>query len=280
MSDPFTLLGVPRDATEDQIKTAYRKLAMQYHPDRNQGDKAAEEKFKEINNAYEALKDPFRRAQAEAQNAGRHARFDFEFDDGTTATQHFDFHDFFNAAFTARRRQKNDDIAVTCTITLEEALAGKDIEMSITSASGQRTVSISIPPGVDHGSRLRVQNAGERVFQGLPPGDLYVTINLRPHARFQRVAQNLVFIHRIDAFEALLGSETEVETLGGERVRVTIPAGVQPGARLRVNGYGMPLMGQSAVRGDLIVALDVRVNTNLTEEQIDLLRQARNHARD
>lgn len=281
MIDPFKVLGVPRDATDDVIKTAYRKLALQFHPDRNQGDKAAEEKFKEINAAYEMLKDPQRRAQAAHQNAGgpRGARFDFEFGDpfagpgGGFNTHHFDLNDIMNA-FNARRVHKNNDVLVATAITLEESLSGKEVELDIRTQTAQRTIKVTIPPGVDHGSRLRIQGAGEHLYQNLPPGDLYVEIHLRPHDRFQRVAQNLLQEREIDAFQAMLGMVLEVQTLDGSTVQVNVPAGVQPGQRLRVAGHGMPVMGSTDLRGDLILALKVVIPRNLTSDQTTLIAKA------
>lgn len=271
MTDYYATLGVPNDATEDLIKSAYRKLAMQYHPDRNSGDKAAEEKFKAINEAYETLKNPEKRAAYDMMQRAsnpRAARADFEFRSGI-------FDDFFNA-FSARSRQRNNDIEVMCTVSLEDVLDGKDVTLMVRTVNEVKQVSITIPPGVDHGMRLRVAGAGENRFGSLPPGDLLVLIRIEDHAVFQRIAENLLVENEIDAFDAILGCQMDVPTIDGTAVRVNVPPGVQHGQRLRVTGYGLPVMGAgNYLRGDMIVVVNIRIPTGLTDEQKDLIRQAR-----
>lgn len=269
MTDPFAILGIARTATPEEIKAAYRKLAIQFHPDKNPGDKAAEERFKEINAAYDVLKDPQRRAEAERP---RRTPGDFEFS-FRTGDAPFGFEDFFSQTFGgARRMRKNNDVQITCVITLEQALKGAEASMEVRTRTGLRHAAVTIPAGVEHGSRLRVTGEGERVYNDLPPGDLYVVVAIQPHERFERVAQNLLTRAGVNVFTALLGGQIEVGLLGGGTVKVTVPAGVQPGQRLRVTGHGMPLVHQ-AVRGDLIVALDVEI-PELSDEQRALISSA------
>jgi DnaJ-class molecular chaperone len=269
MNDPFVTLGVSRDATPEQIKAAFRKLALQWHPDKNPGDKAAEARFKEINEAHQILSDPQKRA--EALNPRPQSGGDFEFD--LRAHQGpFGFDDIFNEFHSQRQQRRNSDISVSAVVTLEQALNGAEATMEIRMRQGSRHAAISIPPGVDNGQRLRVTGQGEQTHRDLPSGDLYVTIMVQPHKHFDRVGQNLVTRASVTAFQAMLGSEVEVNLLGGGAVSVAIPRGTQPGQKLRVTGHGMPVIGQG-VRGDLIVVVEVRIPV-LSPEQALLVEQA------
>lgn len=273
MSDPFAILGVARDATDDQIKAAFRKLAMQYHPDRNPGDKAAEERFKEINAAYETLKDPIKRQFAQGQQSQRGPQFrqrgpdhfEFSFNSGG-----FDFNDVFGT-FHAARQHRNNDLQTSYAVTLEQAFHGAEIELELRTRVGTRYARFTIPPGVDNGTRLRIQGEGERVYGNLPAGDLYVTIEVAQHQRFQRVSQNLTLNLPIDAFDAILGTEMTVETIEGKTITVTVPEGVQQGQRLRVSGHGMPILTSPDLRGDLLVVLHLTTPQGLTPEQLALV---------
>lgn len=274
MTDPFSILGVTRDATDDQIKSSYRKLAMQYHPDRNPGDKAAEERFKEISAAYETLKDPIKRqfAQGQAQHGQRQRApggFEFSFDG-----HNFQFEDIFSA-FGHGRPHRNNDLQTSYAITLEQAFHGAEIDLELRTRVGVRYARVTVPAGIDSGVRLRVQGEGERVYGNLPPGDLYVIIEVRPHQSYRRIQQNLTTHATIDAFDAMTGTTIDVMSLDGKTITVTVPAGVQVGQRLRVPGFGMPVLGTD-VRGDLLVVVEVRIPANLSEDQIEQLRRIKN----
>lgn len=269
MNDPFVTLGVSRDATPEQIKAAFRKLAVQWHPDKNPGDKVAEARFKEINAAHQILSDPQKRA--EAMSPRPQAGGDFEFD--LRAHQGpFGFDDIFNAFHSQRQQRRNSDISVSAVITLEQALNGAEATMEIRTRQGARHAAITIPPGVDSGQRLRVTGQGDQTHRDLPSGDLYVTIMVQPHDHFDRVGQNLLTRAHVTAFTAMLGGDIEVNLLGGGAVAVTIPKGTQPGQKLRVSGHGMPVVGQG-VRGDLIVVVEVTIPV-LSPEQSFLIEQA------
>lgn len=277
MSDPYAVLGVARDATDEQIKSAYRKLAKQYHPDKNPGDKESEDKFKEVSSAYDLLKDSQKRvAHDHAGQSGnpfggprRTANGGFEWKiDGTNGE--FNFDDIFGA-FSAHRRQRNNDLQVRCGISLEDAFAGKELDMNVRSPSGNKTITVTIPAGIDSGNRLIVRGQGESVYAGLPPGDLYVDVIVQPHERFRRVAQNLVVTEFIDAFDAMLGTEIEVKTIDQQTIKVTLPSGIQTGQKLRCAGRGMPILNMDG-RGDLIVEIMVRIPP-LTDEQRELIQK-------
>jgi curved DNA-binding protein len=289
VSDPFVILGVPRDATDDVIKVAYRKLARQYHPDliRDRPEderKVAEEKLKEINGAYEVLKDPTKRARAANINAGGQARYDFEFGNtGPGAGFRFEeggdvfhnFNDLFRQHFREPPRRANNHIAAQAILTLEEAFSGKEIDIEIASPEGKRTIQVKVPAGVDDGSRLRIVGEGDKTIKEMPPGDLYVTIRIREHAIFQRVAQNLVLQQTLTVWDALLGHKIDIVTIDGRTIRVDLPAGTQDNDRLRIAGHGMPLLAAGHLRGDLVLVVKVVIPNNLSEAQKDLVRQAR-----
>lgn len=273
MSNPFDVLGIPRDAPEDQIKTAYRKLAREHHPDLNRDAdeptrKASEDKLKEINAAYETLKDPQKRARAAAGDTGGQGFDPFA---GGGFSFH-SFHDMFEQHFR-QQRPVNRDIMAQVRLTLEEAFTGKTIDIEVQAPQGRRTIQVTVPAGVDEGQRLRVVGEGEKVHANLPPGNLYVTVLLAPHATFQRFRENLLMVSAVNGFDAMLGTTIEISTVDGSRVRVDVPPGVQPDDRLRVRGQGMPVVGTER-RGDLILQVKVQTPTDLTDAQRDLIRRA------
>lgn len=264
MRDPYDVLGLTRDATEDQIKTAYRRLAMEYHPDRNPGQDTAE-KFKEISAAYEQLKDPKKRAQHDASQNGFHG---FDFGSGMS------FEDIFSA-FSAHVHNRNRDIHVRAVITLEEAFTGKTIKVQYANHSGQHTANVTLPPGVDSNMRIKLEGKGATIFPNHPPGDLYVSVSIAPHHIFQRSGPHLLASHRIDAFDAILGTTISMNGLDGETITATVFPGTQAGSRIKIAGKGMPIFGgQPGQRGDLIVALTVETPV-LTNEQTEALKQLR-----
>lgn len=278
MNDPYTVLGVDRTADDAAIKSAYRKLAMKHHPDRNPGDASAEDKLKEINIAYEAIKDAD--ARARTQGAGRSSGGPGGFNEFRfhTGADPFSFMDEFfghGGPFGRQPQRKNQDIVVQYLVTLEQALTGTKVELSIQGERGTRRVNVDVPPGIDHGSRLRVAGAGDNSNANLPPGDLYVAIQVMPHERFSRIAQNLVLEIEVDAFTAMLGDTRDVVLLDGQTVRVNLPAGLQPGQGLRVSGHGMTIIGAPGQRGDLIVKVGVTIPGNLTPEQRAAVEAAR-----
>lgn len=264
MTDPYRILGVSRDATPEQIKSAYRKLAKEYHPDRNR-EPGSEDRFKEVTAAYEMLRDPERHKMGEQAHRSPHFGFSF---DGV------DIDDIL-ASFHMRQRQRGNDLTTYCTITLEEAFSGKDATLAVRTSVGVKHVTVRIPPGVDDNSRLRVPGAGEKIIAAHPTGDLYVVIRIAPHPVFSRAAQNILVQQPIDALDAILGGEIDIPTLDGSTLRVAITPGTQNGQRLRVTGRGMPVLGTHGQRGDMIVALTIRIPTNLDDETRSLLAAAR-----
>ncbi len=347
--DLYGLLGVAKDADEKTLKSAYRKAAMQYHPDRNPGDAEAEKRFKEISQAYAILSDPQKRSaydrfgMAAFQGGMDGARADaFGAQFGASFADVFDdlFGEFVGGRGGRARRggpQRGSDLRYDLEITLEEAFSGRDVEVEFTTrttcetcnGSGaapgskpqtcdmcggagrvrmtqgfftvertcprcqgrgvvitdpckdcggagrketKRKLSVTIPPGVDDGTRIRISGEGEAGPKGGPAGDLYVFIALAPHDIFERDGPNLFCTAPVSMVDAALGGEAEIPVIDGARAKVKIADGAQSGQRFRLRGKGMPSV-RNQKRGDLIVELVVETPVNLTDRQKELLRQ-------
>jgi curved DNA-binding protein len=292
--DYYKILGVARGASADEIKGAYRKLAMQYHPDRNPGDKQAEERFKEMNEAYQVLSDPQKRARYDqlgesysqwerngtpgnfnwgqwtAQPGVQEVNFDDLFGDGA-------FSDFFRSIFggmsagqTARGRSGRGTPSVQqpVSISLKEAYSGT----TRTLQTGNRRVEVKLPAGARQGTKIRVPAAGPAGADG-KPSDLYLVMDVAEDPDFERDGNDLHTQVTIDVFKAILGGEVEVKTLVG-KVVLTIPPGTQPEQVFRLAGRGMPLLKEEAAKGDLFVLVKVQIPKGLNARQKSLLEQA------
>ncbi len=344
--DYYDVLGADRRAGADELKKAYRQLAMEHHPDRNPDDPVAEEKFKEASEAYAVLSDPEKRAQYDQfghQGVGGGPG-------GFPGGQGFgDFGDLFNdlfgdlfgAAMGGRGRrtgrgQRGADLRYDYPIDLQDVLGGHEATLELTKTlecatcagsgakpgtqpqrcgrcqgtgqaifqqglfrisrpcdtcrgegfvvsdpcidcrgsgrtEGIKTIKVPIPPGVEHGMRLRVAEQGEAGISGGPPGDLYVVIHVREHELFERDGVNVHLEVPVPFVQAALGAEVEVPTLEG-RVSLRVPEGTQSGKMMRLRGKGLPAVGSSG-RGDQIVRIFVEVPTRLTDRQRNLLEQ-------
>ncbi len=297
--DYYKLLGVGRGASEEEIKRAYRKLALQYHPDRNPGSKQAEERFKDINEAYQVLGDPQKRARYDQLGESytrwqqRGAPGGFNWDDwfaqapgGGNTRVHVndfndlfggrggsggmgDFSDFFRRIFggmgeAAAGRTRGGAAAANyqqeLTISLQEAYTGAARRVEL---DGRR-IEVKIPAGARTGTKVRVADAVQ------PPNgrraDLYLLIQVAEDPRFRREGDHLYTEASIDLYTAVLGGEVNVPTLAGN-VLLTIPAGVQPGQKIRLAGRGMPQLRNPERKGDLFVVIKVKLPRNLTPEQ-------------
>lgn len=260
----YDVLGVSPDASHDDIRRAYRKLARQYHPDRNPGDAAAERRFKEVNAAHEVLSDPEKRKlyddfgedalragfDAERARAWRQAGgqgpmggFGVDFDMGDI------FEELFGGGFRAARAGRT----VQSEITVDFLTAARGGERELRFADG-RTLTVRIPPGVRDGESLRLRGQGEPGPGG--PGDLVLTVRVAPHPIFRREGDDLHLVLPVTISEALLGATVEVPTLEGV-VKLKVPPGSQSGRRLRLRGKGISRRGRPA--GDLYAELSVRV---------------------
>jgi curved DNA-binding protein len=292
--DYYKILGVPRGSSADEIKKAYRKLAMQYHPDRNPGDRQAEDRFKEINEAYQVLSDPQKRTRydqlgedySQWQQKGTPGSYDWGrwssgsgaqevnlddlFGDGT-------FSDFFRSIFgggTVRQTQRSrstraaSSVQQPVSLSLKEAFAGT----TRTIQTGSRRVDVNIPPGIRTGTKIRVPAAGPLLSNGTP-SDLYLVLEVGEDPLFERQGDDLHTHVTLDVFIAMLGGEVEVKTLAG-KVLLTIPPGTQPEQVFRVTGRGMPLIKRPQVTGDLYVHLKLQIPRQLTARQKTLLADA------
>jgi len=272
--DYYSILGVKRGASSEDIKKAYRSLAMKHHPDRG-GD---EKKFKEIAEAYEVLSDPQKKQMFDMgmnpnqQGGGFRQQGPFEFHFGTE-----DLHDIFGQFGFGRRPQtRNKSINVNVEITLEDVLTGKDINAEIgVPGKNKRVVNISIPAGIEHGQQIRYQGMGDNSISNIQPGDLIVNVLIRPHNEYRREADTLFCEKQISVWEALIGSKVSIRTLDGKNLDITVPAGTQPETVLSCRGEGLPSL-RTKQRGNLLIKIKVTIPKNLTLEQIQLVERLRN----
>ncbi|MEM8587475.1 MAG: molecular chaperone DnaJ [Pseudomonadota bacterium] len=345
--DYYSVLGVERGADDAAIKRAFRQQAMRFHPDKNPGDAAAEQKFKDLNEAYDVLKDDQKRAaydrfgHAAFENGGMgngHAR-GFDFGGGGGFADIFDemFGDFMGGRRTRRQSARGADQRYNLEISLEEAFngakasvrvpgsvaceacdgsgaepgsspvtcpgcggAGKvraqqsffTVERTCPQCGGQgqiirnpcktcggngrvrkdRTLQVTIPPGVEDGTRIRLSGEGEAGMRGAAPGDLYIFLSIKQHRFFQRDGADLFCEAPIPMTRAALGGSIEVPTIDGAKAKINIPAGTQSGARFRLRGKGMSVLRSERV-GDMYVEVNVETPRNLTKEQKRLLEQ-------
>jgi len=343
--DFYELLGVPRNASAEDLKKAYRKLAMEYHPDRNPGDKAAEQKFKSLSEAYDVLKDEQKRAaydrfgHAAFENGGRGAPGAGDFGFAAGFADIFDemFGDFMGGRRGQGANTRGNDLRYNLEITLEEAYKGKQtqvrvptltpcegcggtgaaagsrpvscpscygngriraqqgfftIERTCPSCQGagrvienpcrqcggqgrarkEKTLSVSIPAGVEDGTRIRLAGEGEAGVRGGAPGDLYIFLAVKPHRFFQRDGANIHCRVPISMPTAALGGGIEVPTIDGGRAKVNVAAGTQSGHQFRLKSKGMSVL-RSPSRGDMYVQVVVETPVNLTKRQQELLRE-------
>jgi len=347
--DYYDVLGVNKNSTPEQIKTGYRKQAVKYHPDKNKGDKASEEKFKEASEAYHVLSnqerkqsyDNFGHAAFENGGGGQGGFGNFDFS-GSFSDIFEDFFSDFSGGRGRSRKNSNfrgSDLRYDLSIDLEEAYSGKKENIKFTTSekcttckgqgskpghdptacsmcggngrvrsnqgfftvqqtcpqcagSGEeisnpcsdcngsgknqtsKKISVTIPKGVDDGTRIRLAGKGEAGVKGGGNGDLYLFINVRSHDLFKKSEENLFFEYPISIADAALGTSLEIPTIDGAKAKIKIPAGTQTGKQFRLKGKGMPYIRGSG-NGDLYVQINTEVPISLNSEQKELLEKFR-----
>jgi curved DNA-binding protein len=288
--DYYEVLGVDKKAPADEIKKAFRKLAVKYHPDRNAGDTAAEEKFKEINEAYAVLSDPEKRQQYDSfGSSGFHQQysqedifrnFDFSgtFKDMGMGGNEDIFSRLFGGAFGrgggrgfSRGPRPGADLSLAVEVGFREGATGCEKLVAFRRNGSREELKVKIPAGVDNGSRIRISGKGSAGENGGPNGDLYLEVKLNRDPVFTREGGDLFVERTIRFSEACLGISIEVPTLEGDK-RIKVPAGIQPGTKIRLKGCGVKALGSNA-KGDLYVKIGIHVPEGLYSSQKKLVEE-------
>lgn len=281
--DYYTTLGINRNASQDEIKSAYRKLAMKHHPDRG-GD---EKKFKEISEAYDILSDPKKKeifdlgGDPKQQgnpfgNSFNQGPFEFHFGGGNVPPGMEDIFDRFGfgAGFGRRPMRRNKSLNINITISLEEVLNGKEVtaEINIPGTNKKKMINIAIPPGIESGQQIRYEGMGDNSIPDVRPGDLLVNIGVMPHPRFRREGANIVVEETISVWDAILGTSIDIKTIDGKSLQIAVPQGTQSDTVLSCRGEGLPNV-RSRSRGNLLIKIKVDIPRDLNITQLNLVKQ-------
>jgi curved DNA-binding protein len=307
--DYYKILGVEKNADQDDIKKAYRKLALKFHPDRNPNNSEAEEKFKKISEAYAVLSDSEKRKQYDNfgsdQFSQRYSHEDIfrDFDinqilremgfggagganrtfrgsGGKRGTYAFGGGESFGDLFGQKGQkyyqapQRGEDLQYNLNITLEESVFGTDKKLSLKKDGQVDEINVKIPAGISTGKKLRLAGKGNVGDEGGPNGDLYLNINVAPHPIFARDGNDIYIEKAIPFTQAVLGTSIDVPTIDGTIKRIKIPAGTQNGTKIRMKGYGAPaLKGTGSTKGDQYVKITIEVPRKISDNQIKLIKK-------
>ncbi|MBI5971299.1 MAG: DnaJ domain-containing protein [Deltaproteobacteria bacterium] len=263
--DYYDILGVKKNASDEEIKKAYRNLAKKYHPDLHPGNKTYEAKIKEVNEAYGVLSDPKKKSDYDLTGQAP-----FEQGFGGFRTEGFDFRnagqnygggieDLFGDIFGGgrRRARRGEDVIYEMEVDFLDAAKGTEVKLDFGKRTGHESLTVKIPPGVDTGSKVRVAGKGEAGFGGGPAGDLYIAITVRPHQHFRRIENDIYVDVPVTVKEAVLGAEVSVPTIEGFTT-IKIPLGTQGGQKLRIKGKGV-FGTRARFRGDQYVVINIAV---------------------
>jgi curved DNA-binding protein len=303
----YEILGLSKRASQDEIKKAYRKLALKYHPDRNEGNKDSEARFKEISEAYAVLSDPEKKQQYDTYGSAdfqqRYSREDiFENFDINEIFRQFGFgsQSFssanlrngmgggsgargFSSIFGHAQNPhpgcgggcatpaKGQDLTYQLSINLSDVLHGNEKQITLRTNGRIENVSVKIPKGIEAGKKLRLKGKGGAAPPGGIPGDLYLNVQVEQHDLYEREGEDLVYHKRIPYSEACLGAKVEVQALDGKKFMVSVPSGTNGDSRLRIKGQGLP-SGPIGERGDLFVKIGVEIPKDLSDAQKDAIR--------
>ncbi len=297
--DYYKALGVDKNASDEEIKKAYRKLALKYHPDKNPGDKKAEENFKKISEAYAVLSNHEKRQQYDSFGSQEAFSRSFSQEDifrgfdlneilrglgGFRAQRQSSYstsEDFFSQLFGGGQQhyarqpipRKGRDLEYNLSISLEEAYSGAEERMTLAMDEGRsKEITMKIPKGIDTGRKLRLAGKGLPGINGGPPGDLFINITVAPHPVFTRDGDDVYITTNVTFSQAVLGTSIDVKTLDGETKRIKVPAHTQNNTKIRMKGYGVPHFRKTG-KGDQYVKIAVSVPKKLTREQTELIKK-------
>ncbi len=293
--DYYKTLGIEKNASSDDIKKAYRKLALKYHPDKNPGDKPAENKFKSISEAYAVLSDTEKRKQYDSFGSQEAFSRNFSQEDifrgfdlneilrgfggkrGQRRSSEYANDDLFSQLFGNQQHnrpvpRKGSDLEYKLSITLEDAYRGAEKQISFKmDDGGLNDITMRIPKGIDTGRKLRLAGKGLPGSSGGPHGDLFINITVVPHPIFTRDGDDIYIMKNITFSQAALGTSIDIQLPDGETKRIKVPAGTQANTRIRMKGFGFHKF-KKTVKGDGYVRFTIEVPKKLTKKQSQLIK--------
>ncbi len=287
--DYYTILGLPKTATQEEIKKAYRKLARKYHPDLNPNNEEAAQKFKELNEANEVLSDTEKRKKydkygenwqhgeeyekARQNQQQQHSYSDF---DGAQGFGDFDgYSDFFGSMFGREGRSrstgyKGQDVNASLTLNLTDVLVDQKQTLTVNG----KNIRITIPAGVEDGQTIKIKGHGGQGYNNGPNGDLYITFHINNNTKFEVNGSDLSTTIEVDLYDAILGGEVTIETLSG-KVKVPVKEGTENNKKVKLKGKGLPIYKKAEQFGDFYVTFSIKIPTNLSAEEKELFEKLR-----